>query len=128
MLQRSDKGQEGKQSYLALNWDIRAAWLFDAECRRVPQQWMRATSDQKLLERSERMARQEERVSTHQENCESALDRLQAYMAEHEARRDADMEYHFSDIEKQHKADLRWLVGMWIAGILVFAALVHWPF
>lgn len=70
--------------------------------------------DQKLLERSERMARQEERVNTNLENCESALDRLRA-----------DMEYHFSDIEKQHKADLRWLVGMWIAGILVFAALVH---
>ena len=82
-------------------------------------------SDQKLLEHSERMAKQEQRVSTHQEKCESALDRLQADMAEHEARRDADMEYHLSDIEKQHKADLRWLVGMWIASILVFAALVR---
>ena len=46
-------------------------------------------SDQTLLEHSERMAKQEERVNTHQAKYESALDRLRADMAKRDMRHDA---------------------------------------
>ena len=79
-------------------------------------------TDPTLLEHSERMAKQEERMSTHQAKCEGALDGLRAEMAkreaetaEREARRDADM-------EEQDKDNLRWDVGMWIATILILGA------
>ena len=58
---------------------------------------MRAMNDQTLLEHSERMAKQEERMHAHQAKYESALDRLRAdiadqnaYMAKRDAQRDAD--------------------------------------
>ena len=47
-------------------------------------------TDRTLLEYSERMAKQEERMSTHQAKYESALDRLRADMAKRDAQRDAD--------------------------------------
>lgn len=82
-------------------------------------------SDQKLLEHSERMARQKERMNkTHQAKDESALDRLQADMAEH----DDDMARRFADFAKQRKDNLRWQIGISIVGIVVLGAVLRWPF
>ena len=47
-------------------------------------------TEQTLLEHSERIAKQEERINTHQAKYESALDRLQADMAERDAQRGTD--------------------------------------
>ena len=58
-------------------------------------------SNQKLLEYSERTARREECMNTQQAKDESTLDRLQ------------------TDMAKRDKDNTRWLIGMWIAGILV---------
>ena len=81
-------------------------------------------SDQKLLEHSERMARREESINTHQEKYESALDRLQADMVEH----DDDMARRFANFVKQRKDNLRWQIGISIVGIVVLGAVLRWPF
>ena len=47
-------------------------------------------TEQTLLEHSERIAKQEERISTHQAKYEIALDGLQADMAERDAQRGTD--------------------------------------
>ena len=78
---------------------------------------MRAMTDPTLLEHSERMAKQEERMNTHQAKYEGALDRLRAEMAKREA-----------DMAKQDKDNLRWFVGMWIATNLILGAWIRWPF
>ena len=66
-------------------------------------------SEQALSGLLERMARQKERMNTHQEKYESALDRLRADMA------------------KRDKDNLRWLIGLWIATIVVISVVVHLP-
>ena len=90
-------------------------------------------SDQKLLEHSERMARQEERMNTHQAKYESALDRLRADMAVRDAKRDADAAKRDADAAKRDadaakrdKDNTRWLIGVWIATVLLFGAWVRW--
>ena len=85
---------------------------------------MRAMGDRKLLEHSERMARQEERMNAHQAKDESALDRLQADMAAH----DDDMARRFADFAEQRKDNLRWQIGISIVGIVVLGAVLRWPF
>ena len=114
-------------------------------------------TDQTLLEHSERMAKQEERMNTHQAKYESALDRLRADMAKRDAeaerrdvqrdaeaakrdvQRDAEMAKRDSEAErreaqrdadaaKRDKDNTRWQVGMWVAIVLIFGALIRWPF
>ena len=100
---------------------------------------MRATSDQTLLEHSERMAKQEERVNTHQAKYESALDRLQADMAKRDMRHDAEMARRDAEAErrevqrdadelKRDKNNTRWQIGMGIAFVLILGAWIRWPF
>lgn len=115
--------------YSDLNWDICTAQLFDAESgslntRETFNDEMRAMSDQTLLAHSERMARRKESINTHQEKYESALDRLQADMAEH----DDNMARRFADFAKQRKDNLRWQIGISIVGIVVLGAVLRWPF
>ena len=132
-------------------------------------------TDQTLLEHSERMAKQEERMNTHQAKYESALDRLRADMAKRDAeaerrdvqrdaeaakrdvqrdaemakrdaeaerrdvQRDAEMAKRDAEAErreaqrdadaaKRDKDNTRWQVGMWVAIVLIFGALIRWPF
>lgn len=118
---------------------------------------VQAVTDQTLLEHSERMAKQEERMNTHQAKYESALDRLRADMAKRDAQRDADAAkrdaeaakrdvqrdaemakrdseaerreaQRDADAAKRDKDNTRWQVGMWIAIVLIFGALIRWPF
>ena len=63
-------------------------------------------------------------MNTHQEKYESALDRLQADMAEH----DNNMAHRFAEFAKQRKDNLRWQVAISIIGIVVLGAVLRWPF
>ena len=131
-------------------------------------------SEQTLAAVSERLARQEERMNTHQamqegamdrlradmaerdsgrdagiSSLKSAMDRLRADMAERDAERDADMAKRDADMAKRDadmakrdaardvdmakrdKDNTRWLIGMWVAAVIVlgtfFSALITWP-
>ena len=81
-------------------------------------------SDEKLMEHSERMARQEERMNTLQAKYESALDRLRVDIA----RRDTHIADRFADMARRDRDNTRWLVSIWIAGILLLGAWLRWPF
>lgn len=70
------------------------------------------------------MARREESINTHQEKYESALDRLQADMVEH----DDDMARRFANFAKQRKDNLRWQIGISIVGIVVLGAVLRCHF
>ena len=118
---------------------------------------MRATADRTLLEHSERMAKQEERMSTHQAKYESALDRLRADMAKRDAQRDADAAKRDAgtakrelqrdaeaarreaeaarreaqrdvDMAKRDKDNSRWQIGMWVTAVLILGAWIRRPF
>ena len=78
---------------------------------------MRAMNGQTLLEHSERMAQQEERMNAHQANCEGALDRLRADIADQNA-----------DMAKRGKDNTRWQIGMWVTAVLILGAWIRWPF
>lgn len=115
--------------YSDLNWHICTAQLFGAESgsqntKETFNDEMQAMSDEKLMEHSERMVRRKESMNTLQAKDESALDRLQADMAEH----DDDMARRFADFAKQRKDNLRWQIGISIVGIVVLGAVLRWPF
>ena len=90
-------------------------------------------SEQTLAGLSERSARQEARMNTHQATQESAMDRLRADIAKWEAEsakrdaaRDADMAKRDAardvDMAKRDKDNARWLIGMWTAAVIVLAS------
>ena len=96
-------------------------------------------TDRTLLEHSERMAKQEERMSTHQAKYESALDRLRADLAKRDAQRDADAAKRDAeaarreaqrdvDMAKRDKDNSRWQIGMWVTAVLILGAWIRWPF
>ena len=105
-------------------------------------------SEQTLAGLSERLARHEERMNTHQATQEGAMDRLRADMAKRDSDRDAgisrlgsavdglrvdlakrdaerDAEMAKRDAErdvemaKRDKDNTRWLIGMWVAAVIV---------
>ena len=89
-----------------------------------------AKSEQTLTGLSERLARQEKRMNTHQATQESAMDRLRADMAKRDAelaKRDAERDAELAkrdaarDVEltKRDKDNSRWLIGMWTAAVIV---------
>ena len=124
-------------------------------------------SEQTMAGLSERLARQEERMNTHQATQESALDRLRADMAKWDAdmvkrdaemakrdaemaKRDADRDAEMArrdaardadmakrdaardiDMAKRDKDNTRWLIGMWVAAVIVLgtflSTLITWP-
>ena len=113
---------------------------------------VRAMGERTLTGLSERLARQEERMNTHQATQESALDRLRADMAKRDsdrdagisklgsamdrlradmAKRDADMAKRDAardvDMAKRDKDNTRWMIGMWVATVVVLGALITWP-
>lgn len=110
-------------------------------------------SEQTLMELSERLTRQDERMNTHQAKYESALDRLSADLAKRDSDRDADMaklgsaiEKLYSDMAKRDadrdaslakrdadmaerdKANTQWMIGLWLATVVVLGVLVRLPF
>ena len=83
---------------------------------------------------SERLARNEERMNTHQATQESAFDRLRADMAKWDAdmvKRDAEMAKRDAEMAKRDKDNTRWLIGMWVAAVIVLgtflSTLITWP-
>ena len=113
-------------------------------------------SERTMAGLSERLARQEERMNTHQATQESALDRLRADMAKWDAdmvkrdaemaKRDAEMAKRDADrdaemarrdaardvyMAKRDKDNTRWLIGMWVAAVIVLgtflSTLITWP-
>ena len=102
-------------------------------------------SEQTLAGLSERLARNEERMNTHQATQESAFDRLRADMAKWDAdmvkrdaemaKRDAEMAKRDAardiDMAKRDKDNTRWLIGMWVAAVIVLgtflSTLITWP-
>ena len=126
-------------------------------------------NEQTLAGFSERLARHEERMNTHQATQEGAMDRLRADMAERDADRDAgisalgstvdrlradlaerDAEKAKRDAErdaemakwnadmakrdaardvemaKRDKDNTRWMIGLWVATVVVLGAFVTW--
>ena len=130
-------------------------------------------SEQTLAGFSERLARHEVRMNTHQATQEGAMDRLRADMAERDAdrdagisalgstvdrlradlaerdaemakrdaerdaemaKRDADRDAEMAkrdaarDVEmaKRDKDNTRWMIGMWVATVVVLGAFVTW--
>ena len=84
-------------------------------------------------------------MNTHQATQEGAMDRLRADMAERDAARDAgisklesamdrlrvDMAKRDADMAKRDKDNTRWMIGMWVAAVVVLGAflgtLIIWP-
>ena len=130
-------------------------------------------NEQTLAGFSERLARHEERMNTHQATQEGAMDRLRADMAERDAdrdagisalgstvdrlradlaerdaemakrdaerdaemaKRDADRDAEMAkrdaarDVEmaKRDKDNTRWMIGLWVATVVVLGAFVTW--
>ena len=64
----------------------------------------------------------------------SAMDQLRADMAKRDAdmaKRDADMAKRDAardvDMAKRDKDNTRWMIGMWVATVVVLGALITWP-
>ncbi|MCY4167206.1 MAG: hypothetical protein OXE82_02880 [Rhodobacter sp.] len=77
---------------------------------------------------SERLAVQEERMKTMQAEYDGALDRLRADMAAHRADMAAhreDAAKHREDAAKRDKDNLRWLIGLWIAAVVILGVLIR---
>ncbi len=130
-------------------------------------------SEQTLAGLSERLARHEERMNTHQATQEGAMDRMRADMAERDADRDVEMAKRDSDrdggisalgsamdrlradlaerdaekakrdaerdakmakrdadrdveMTKRDKDNTRWMIGLWVATVVVLGAFVTW--
>ena len=138
-----------------------AARLHDVACGSPSAEYfscdgVQAMSEQTLAGLSERLARNEERMNTHQATQESAFDRLRADMAKWDAemakrdaemaKRDADRDAEMVkrdaemakrdaardiDMAKRDKDNTRWLIGMWVAAVIVLgtflSTLITWP-
>ena len=93
-------------------------------------------SEPTIHEVSKDLTRLREQMNTHQAKYEGALDRFRADMEKFRAdmerfRADSDMEKFRTDMEK-FRADLaqresnrmQWLIGLWVAGVLVTIAVL----
>ena len=85
-------------------------------------------NEQAMRELPDRVARQEERMNTHQVRYENAVDGLRSDIA----RRDAAMAerdaVHQAEWARRDKGNLRWMITMWIATIVVMGILIRLPF
>ena len=83
------------------------------------------------------MAILEERMNTIKAEHESALQalrtdmkQLKADMAKRDtemAKREADMTKREAESARRDKENFRWLIGLWIATVVLLGVLVRWP-
>lgn len=71
-------------------------------------------------------------MNTHQAKYESALERLLADLARRDSDRNADigrlgsaMDKLRADLAKQDKVNTQWMVGLWVAAIVVLGVLIR---
>ena len=69
------------------------------------------------------MAILEERMNTIKAECESALQALRTDMKQLEA----DMAKRDAESARRDKENFRWLIGLWIATVVLLGVLVRWP-
>ena len=74
---------------------------------------------------SKELATLREQMNTHQAKYEGALERFRADMAQKDTaleRFRADMESFRADMAQRESNRIRWMIGVWIAGVLVTIA------
>ena len=80
-------------------------------------------SEPTAYELSERTAILEERMNTVKAEYESALQALRTDMKQ----LDADMAKREAESARRDKENFRWLIGLWIAAVIVLGVLIRWP-
>ena len=65
----------------------------------------------------------EERMKTMQAEYKTYIARLAEIMA----KRDAEAAKRDAEAAKRDKDNLRWIVGLWIAAVVIVGVLVRWP-
>ena len=87
-------------------------------------------SEPTAYELSERTAILEERMNTVKAEHESALQALRTDMKQLDAdmaKRDAEMAKRDAESARRDKENFRWLIGLWIATVVLLGVLVRWP-
>ena len=75
-------------------------------------------SEPTIHEVSKELARLREQMNTHQAKYEGALDRFRADMSKN----DTAFERLRTDMAQREISRMRWMIGVWIAGVLVTIA------
>ena len=77
-------------------------------------------SESAIHEVSKDLTRLREQMNTHQAKYEGALDRFRADMEKFRA----DMEKFRADMAQRESNRMQWLIGMWVAGVIVTIAVL----